>query len=86
MSEPIKPGDLVMQIHSCCPRYLGRIFKVGDVVTHLFKCGSCDTQGWGESRTMAYTKNIASAPIEWLKRIPPLDEMEGVKNDEEITA
>lgn len=80
----MKAGDWVMQIHSCCPRYLGRIFRVGAVETHSFRCAHCKPPA--ADRLVVYTPNVAAAPVEWVKRIPPMEELDDVKLDEEITA
>ena len=82
MSEPIKAGDLVIQIHACCPIYLGRIFVVGKVDRMFFRCNGCSQAD--KNRLIVFTAHIAGAPVEWVKRIPPLSELEGEKRVEEI--
>jgi hypothetical protein len=79
----IKSGDLVMQVHSCCPKFLGRIFVVSEVSVQTFTCKRCHPKP--RTITVGYTLNIAAAPIEWLKRIPPLDEMERDQLVKELT-
>jgi hypothetical protein len=87
MSEPIKVGDVVMQVHSCCGAYLGRIFMVehirpGPGSIYWFVCGKCTAPRF--QPVYAFTYGIAAAPLAWLKRIPPLSELEGVKTEEDI--
>lgn len=92
MSEPIKVGDLVQVIHCCCVGTevaVGHIFVVSRIVipkggrfTH--KCGFFST----ENKAIAEHKNrtLDHAPLSWLKRIPPLSELEGEQRKEEINA
>lgn len=84
MSQPIKAGDLVMQVRSCCPQYLGRMFVVGSVENTLFRCHHCEPKG--RERDIVFTRYVAGAPIEWVKRIPPLSELDDARQDEGITA
>lgn len=81
MSEPIKAGDLVMQTKSCCSKCLGRVFVVGEVLSRGFMC-SCGFQV--NAIVHAFTENVAAAPLEWLKRIPPLGELEGQPTHEDM--
>ena len=90
MSEPIKAGDLVQVMQTCCGIYSGYVYRV-DRVGHpdnLQSCPRCDK--WSEpSWLFAYNDGDGKphkVPVQWLKRIPPLPEFNDVKRDEEITA
>lgn len=92
-NESIKVGDLVAVVRwPCCGKGLGRIAKVVRPLSNPFgrrsPCSICGvdsheqhgfrlSDGWG-------------VPTAWLKRIPPLEELEGEKTDtpivHEITA
>lgn len=89
MSEQIKVGDLVVVVRNthCCGRgkSLGKIFRVHHFEPFLGTCGDCGARGDG--------RQLACMGASWfgydvrrLKRIPPMNELDGVKNDEEITA
>lgn len=88
MSEPIKAGDLVYCAKTCCEaqrvKHLGKIRRVlrvepGD--TECQHCGAADTGLHGFSATSKH-----GSPVWWLRRIPPIEELDDVKQDEEITA
>jgi hypothetical protein len=80
MDKPISVGDLVMVVRCCCVAYLdgnGPIFRVhkihsrgrGTVCTHCrAKLPLSD-----RATDTAYV----GVPLPWLKRIPPLEELEG---------
>lgn len=85
MSEPIKVGDLVMVVkwpHEHRQKYLGHIFPVQSIAAYV-SCSQCG-QLWVEPT--AETPTHRGVPISWLKKIPPLSELDDVKRDEEITA
>ena len=88
MSEPIKVGDLVVVVRwPCCGKGLG----VVDRVTSIFPTPrpfkhSC---AWCHAETVEGTTVETEGyylPHSWVRRIPPLSELEGEKRDEEITA
>jgi len=92
MSEPIKPGDLVVVVRpSLCTganEDVGRVFRVGAVCPgegiskHCQSCGKSH-----EPLHMMYAEaSDGWFPFARLKRIPPLSELDDVKRDEEITA
>lgn len=95
MSEPIKVGDLVVAVRGCpgCGFRLGMHFQVSRIRTpRAEKLGGfmCQVCGWlkvapDEPCAEGYDANGA-LPIAWLKRIPPLEELEGEKRREEIEA
>ena len=88
MSEPIKVGDLVMVVKVCCEqmakhRNFGRVFTVTGFNTGSLRCHHC----WFRVPHATWAEfGIEEAYVPWLKRIPPLSELDDVKNDEEITA
>lgn len=76
MDERIAVGDLVQIVRwECCGRFLGRIFTVGEFFHHGpwradGRCGALH-----RVPTLAVDdKRYMSAPVEWLKKIPPLNE------------
>lgn len=86
MDRPIQVGDLVQVVKSCCDRHtrspvfvVSKIFPAGDeeclFCDHKFKrvIEAGDEEGW-------------SYPLEWLKRIPPLEELEGVEREAKVPA
>ena len=92
MSEPIKVGDLVVQVYDCCPtRPLGKLGIPGIVariVQDVSSCGHCRGRyGYqGPLVMLAGEPEYWKTPLHWFKRIPPLSELDDVKQDEEITA
>lgn len=83
---PIKVGDLVQVVRSCCGVYVGTIATVigfRGPATH--PCLDCGKMSSGSVRAeFDRTKWPICAPIPWLKRIPPFSELEGTKTDEPI--
>jgi len=88
MSEQIKVGDLVIVIHSCCGVHLGKIRRVEALVAvPIAGCDYCDyVHASYTDAEFVGTVFPTAWPTSWLKRIPPLSELEGVKTEEEITA
>ena len=83
----IEVGDLAMLVRSCCNRYLGRVFRVAGFEPHqdCFACSFCGTEH--PAMTLALTgekEKFATAPLPWIKRIPPLDELEGLHTQESV--
>lgn len=86
----IAVGDLVQVVNSCCKRrgdqFLGAIFKVSDLVVGTTGC-SC---GWKPNGTIkaksetVFCGDGTHCPTQWLKRIPPLDELEGQRTEENL--
>ena len=89
MSEPIKVGDLVVVVRTCCAaRYAesgGIVTRVREIVQSEYYCWDCAEKGTLRA-LLDISGKYNAAPLFWLKRIPPLDELEGEKRDEEITA
>ena len=89
--RPIQAGDLVMLVRHCTPAMnngsLGAVFVVKEIVHHqIDSCVLC-----GANHTGMYARPVAKyagthtrAPLSWLKRIPPLDELEGAKTQEKL--
>jgi hypothetical protein len=87
MDKPISVGDLVVIVRECCgvDSELGSVFRVSAISTlttyhdegcGYFYRGLCVEADDGE--------RPHGIPIHWLKRIPPLSELEGEKRDEKI--
>lgn len=80
--RPIQVGDMVQVVRwPCCGMRLGAIRTVEKFrqVSSL-KCCGC----WAEHSGMfAYLDN-GECPAEWLKRLPPLSELESSKTDEPL--
>jgi hypothetical protein len=90
MSEPIKAGDMVMVVRWPHKHIQGRsgqtfpkVFTVERVTSLGCHCPTCREEF---SPPEAWWDAAHAIPTAWLKRIPPLDELEDVKRDEEITA
>ena len=84
MDRPIQVGDLVQVVRwPCCDKHLG---KTTDVVGFYTIEGGgamcCGSMNYPVGAAGAILKGQFFAPISWLKRIPPLDELEGTKTDE----
>lgn len=87
MREQIKVGDLVQVVRPArcgCPTIIGgyvfRVDEIRKVAGCCTKCGAkvpVEQTAWGDQGAVSIWR---------LKRIPPLDELEGEKRDEEITA
>jgi hypothetical protein len=87
MSEQIKVGDLVVVVrwpHSCQGnKFLGSVFRIGALSSSV-QCPRC-----GEifKTPVAHPEEKSRAiPLAWLKRIPPLSELETEKTNEPATA
>lgn len=98
MSESIKVGDLVRVVHACCGEFAqGRtIFQVYKFFDRLVGggydgfCMYCHAKMPHERQAFATphlgTDEAPTFPLSWLRRIPPLEELDDVKREEEITA
>lgn len=97
MSEPIKEGDLVAVVRPtpCCASTvgMGSVYTVVHLGRFSLQCLCCGEVF--EDETQAAQFFIEASPgktyptghlISRLKRIPPLEELEGEKRDEEIAA
>jgi hypothetical protein len=67
-------------------RDLGLIFRVPEVVTEDTHCEICDLRHGTQPCAVDPRDDDLAFPLTWLKRIPPLDELEGEKTKEELHA
>ena len=96
MNKPISVGDLVMVVrgHSCVIQRSGGVpYRVRRLLTPFeagWHCILCGAQNMAPNTAGANLEGVHSAnsdagyPLQWLKRIPPLDEMEREKRREDI--
>jgi predicted Zn-ribbon and HTH transcriptional regulator len=95
MDKPISVGDLVYVARTCCEAPIKDGVRIGlpwrvEIVAQLNpsrckKCGFTDNGLYASSNEIKRAK-WNCAPVSWLKRIPPLSELDDVKRDEELTA
>lgn len=92
MSEPIKKGDLVVVVRTDCPQsaevILGAIREV-EGLGYLSATRAPRCEGCGQTYSISELADIGRdqfAPLAWLRRIPPLSELEGADTREEIPA
>lgn len=86
MSDPIKVGDLVMQIRDCCGKcrttgMVGTVKHVHDTTTRCRYCSS-----YFHCIHVSCGKPKGGVPLSWVKKIDPPQVLDDVKQDEEITA
>ena len=89
MDRPIQVGDLVQVVrwpHPCTHGAVSGktfpwIFRVKRIRAISPKCPNCNQQIEPGSSSAYYSIDNA-IPLPWLKRIPPLSELEGTKTDE----
>ena len=86
--RPIQVGDLVQVVRvgqwpcDCPSTIVGHIFTVSRIVPQLLTCcGGCGFR-LGASTCVFGLEGGAAVEIERLKRIPPLDELEGQRTEE----
>ena len=92
MSERIEVGDLVMVMREHCPAnaVLGKIFGVIEVWPAqrgvALQCGNCGgVFSNGEHHSRLGNKNADWIPTAWLRKIPPLSELDRTEHQEELT-
>lgn len=90
MSEPIKVGDLVQVWRGkpCCGWYgrLGEIYVViAFRITGDERCSQCGTPANGVTNALGW-EHDAGYSLYRLKKIPPLNELDDVKREEEVNA
>lgn len=88
MTDRIQVGDLVMIVrgHECGLRVRGgipyRVNGFSDQSGGGWTCNLCGARDLAQSDLVAarlwHTRPGAGIPLSWLKRIPPLSELEGV--------
>ncbi len=88
MSEPIKVGDLVMFVKACCDRFRDgvTVFRVVSINARPLgaHCSWCGRDLPKEARASDEPVSDSGAPLSWLKRIPPLSELESEKQKEDL--
>lgn len=85
MNEPIKVGDLVCILHCCCDdEKVGAILQVESIQEIDLDCMDCGLRERTVCSIWHGVNRLWGRPLSWLKKIPPLDELEGEKRDEEI--
>lgn len=88
MTEKISAGDLVVVVradHSCAIKTIGMIFTVKEIPTHHpgIYCIKCKQSNIAlPDSPIAKLGGGRAFPLHWLKRIPPLSELESI--DEQI--
>ncbi len=78
----IKVGDLVVVVrwpHEHC-NSLGHILSIAA----LAPSSQCRVCGYISTETSAVTEDHWAVPLSWLKRIPPLEELEGQRTEEKL--
>ena len=89
MSKPIRVGDLVAIVRwPCCGSRLGHVDTVVSIEPESLlggRCVDCHTLFTGYGTYIRLTQD-RGAQLPWLKRIPPLEELDSEKQKEEITA
>ena len=94
MTERISVGDLVQVVrgHQCTvERFCGLIFVVAEIVQPRgggWHCPHCnlDSAGPNEPAAGMYVGARNHVPLSYLKRIPPLSELESEQRKEEVGA
>lgn len=91
MDKPISVGDLVVTVrgHRCTLDAVGGVPFVVDTINPpasvSWHCSRCKSQNVASPEpSVDYGK--ATIPLSWLKRIPPIEELDSEKRGEEITA
>lgn len=89
--RPIEVGDLVVVVrgHECVVSALGGIPFVVDAVRaadERFTCSRCGADPAADAQPYAKFRGImfCGVPIAWLKRIPPLAELETTHETDSI--
>lgn len=87
--RPIQPGDLVIQVrgHSCAlEMYGGKPFQVQAILysLHGFSCNKCRRTNVYPPADFVEPPQHGAIPLVWLKRIPPLGELEGRQDEHDI--
>ena len=88
--RPIQAGDLVVVVMGCDKNAFGMIFKVREIYERHapLPCVFCNQKHSGKyagaERPFGGIKHYTRAPLNWLKRIPPLEELEGKRSEEKL--
>lgn len=80
--RPIQVGDLVcvVKVH-CDKQWLNHVFQVTGITRAIRKCYVCGHQ---EEMDTATGLSHFYMPLAWLRRIPPLSELEGERTEEKL--
>jgi hypothetical protein len=91
--ERISVGDLVQIVRwgGCCDGRIGQIFQVAKIGHYELGgyCAVCWTAsvippGIPFRYALATSGSTKGTPMQWLKRIPPLSELEGQRTEEDL--
>ena len=82
----IRVGYLVVVVRDCCGKNIGAIRRVEAFEYNLVcHCQYCNKHYRQIHRAFFEGDEVPSAmPVAWLKRIPPLEELEGEQSKEEL--
>ena len=90
MAEPIKVGDLVTVVRTCCSTtadesigLIGTVTTIEAFRTGTWACTYCSADG-NDLKAKFSNSSFPIAPLSWLKRIPPLSELEGERTEEKL--
>ena len=97
MNGLIGPGDLVVVVRDCCGHWLGQTFTVERVhIVFWPNTGDCPHCGFVKHGTFYAVDSadksacndgkMAFAPRDWVKKIPPLAELEDIHETDEVLA
>lgn len=92
MDKPISVGDMVQLVRGCNIDAMGLVFRVSKIYERagVRPCYYCDQSHNGQyvdsEQPFGGAHNYSRSPIWWLKRIPPLEELEGEKREETVNA
>ena len=84
MDKPISVGDLVVVTGGCCEvahEQIGWIRTVREIRGNGFTCRHCKSSIQGQGVVFDGTWG---RPMNWVKRIPPLSELEGQRTEEDL--
>ena len=86
MDKPIQVGDLVQIVHSCCGEFIGTVATVISFKEPATgPCATCGEKASGLIRAKFDREKFPlTAPVAWLKRIPPIEELEGQSTEEDL--
>ena len=92
MDKPISVGDLVVAVRDGgCGGHLGEFYTVLEIGNSSVADFSCQRCGGihlfpGTPALVDRGAGAGYLPLSWLKRIPPLEELDKLKREQEITA
>lgn len=93
--RPITVGDLVRVVknHGCTSdphRGIGKVAVVERIeVAYAYHCVGCDRvlhELNGQALIYARCDRWGFYPMAWVRRIPPLEELEGERDEDDVTA